>query len=336
MHAAGFDVMIETKTSGDLYAAGASVTLRGAVAQDLTAFGFSVRSAPSNKTSGNARLMGQTLTIDGPVGGALTAFGYEVILNSRIDGDVLIMAEKITYGPDAVIVGKLTYASPNEMDPPVRVIDAARVTYEKMSRMDAVIAARESWDRTEYPGMPGYGTMFAGFLISLAFFLIVGAMFLTFLPKPVERLRASICDRPGTTFLIGVVGLSVLFGMVPITAMTIVGLPFVPIVILVTVLVWTLGYALAAYAVGLRIWQAFGGTTTPTRTASLIALGVAVVAVAILNFIPFIGWVVNFTLVLLGIGAMTNMLLRWLMGTKPAQDAAKPAAKAAAKPASKT
>ena len=37
-------------------------------------------------------------------------------------------------------------------------------------------------------------------------------------------------------------------------------------------------------------------------------------AITLLNFIPFVGWVANYTLVLLGIGAMTRGLFLYLTG----------------------
>jgi ABC-type uncharacterized transport system permease subunit len=47
----------------------------------------------------------------------------------------------------------------------------------------------------------------------------------------------------------------------------------------------------------------------------------AVIVVAFLNFIPFVGWVVNYTLVLLGVGAMTAGLLSiWITDPDPALD----------------
>lgn len=315
VHAAGFDVVVGTQTRGNLYAAGASVTVSSSVGEDLSAAGFSVRTAQSSRTDGNVRLMGQTLTIDGPVGGALTATGYEVILNTQVAGDAWIVAEKITYGPNAMIGGRLKYQSTSEITPPERVIAPERVSFEKMTPSAAMTAARESWENHEFRVFPAFATLLGAFLVLLAFILVVGAIFLTFLPKRVERLRASIWERPGATFLIGVIGLSVLFGMVPITGMTIIGLPFVPVVMLTIFVTWTLGYILAAYAVGLRVVQAFGKSEEPSMFVRIASLALAVVLIAILNFIPFVGWVANFTLVLLGIGAMTNMLFERIVGT---------------------
>jgi hypothetical protein len=47
---------------------------------------------------------------------------------------------------------------------------------------------------------------------------------------------------------------------------------------------------------------------------TLLVIAVAVCVVTLLNFIPFVGWVANYTLVLQGIGAMTSALFNWLIG----------------------
>ena len=46
----------------------------------------------------------------------------------------------------------------------------------------------------------------------------------------------------------------------------------------------------------------------------LVVLAVAVTLITLLNFIPFLGWVANYTLVLLGIGAMTSAIFEWMIG----------------------
>lgn len=311
LHVAGFDVSVSAETVEDLYAAGATVVVRGAVGEDLTAVGFSVRTESTSETRGNARLVGNTLTIEGPVSGALTATGADVILNAPIAGDVRIVAGEITFGPDATIGGALTYASDSAIEVPERVVPAARVSFERIELTDAW----EEFDeiQKEFPVLPTFMSMLSGFLISLFFFVILGAICLGFLPKRTEAIRRRVTDAPGKAILLGVIGLSMLFGMVPITALTIVGLPVVPIALLAIVVVWVLGYALGAYSVAMRIWLGFGGDEDAGNVARLLVFAAAIIFIALLNFIPFVGWVANYTLVLLGIGGLTNAVFGYFI-----------------------
>ena len=312
LHVSGFDVSVSADATEDLYAIGANVVIRSAVAEDLSAAGFSVRTEQTSQTQGNARLMGNTVTIEGPITGVLSVMGRDVILNAPIKGDARILAQTLSFGPAAVVSGTLTYSTQEKIAVPERVAPAERVVFEAIK--DAQLW--EAWEDMgkDMPAFPTFASLFFGFVISLLFFLVLGALMLGFMPKRLSKMRKSIAAAPGQTLLLGVIGLSVLFGMVPITALTIVGLPFAPIVVLAIVVAWTLGYALGAYSVAMRIWAGLGGAPEPSNVARLLIYAGAIIFIALLNFIPFVGWVANYTLVLLGIGAMTNALFQTLIG----------------------
>lgn len=312
LHVSGFDISISTDTAADLYAAGFTVVMRGTVAEDLTAAGFSLRTEKTAETQGNVRLFGNSVTVEGPVKGTLMVTGRDVILNTLIEGDARVLARTLTFGPDAQINGTLTYSTKDKIAVPDRVASAERVVFEAAS------GGRlwKDWDEIgkDMPVLPTFASLMFGFVISLLFFLVLGALMLGFMPKRLARLRRSIAEAPGQTILLGVIGLSMLFGMMPITALTVVGLPFVPIVLLAIVVIWTLGYALGAYGVAMRIWSGFGGADDPSSAARLLVFAAAIIFIALLNFIPFVGWVANYTLVLLGVGAMMRAFFQWLIG----------------------
>ncbi|SFS55411.1 hypothetical protein SAMN04488040_0905 [Sulfitobacter marinus] len=321
-HAVGFDVDAEVATGGDLYLIGFSVSLRGSVGGDLNASGFRVRTAPDANVVGNARLAGGQVTIDGPVGGALMAAGGKVTLNAPVGGDVLMTGETLEFGKDARIDGRLTYSAPTRLNIPTDVIAADRVTFEPYHRGDVMKDARDMWSDWENPVLPTFMSMFSAFLVTVAFFVVIGALFLTLVPNRVRALRRKIEARPGKALLFGVVGLSILVGLVPISAMTVIGLPLVPIVLLGVVAIWTLGYILGAYALTIRVLHSFGSDENPKIWVRLLALVAGVTFASLLNFIPVIGWIANFALVLLGIGGMTIVLFERMGGdTGPVLDA---------------
>lgn len=312
LHVSGLDVSVNVDALEDLYVMGGSVVIRGAVAEDLTAAGFSLRTESSSHTQGNARLMGNSVTIEGPIEGALSIMGRDVIVNAAIKGDARILAQTLSFGPDAVVSGTLTYSTEEKMAVPDRVAAAERVVFEKVSGG----RVWEEWQDVgkDMPALPTFASIMFGFVISLLFFLVLGALMLGFMPKRLSKMRRSIATAPGQTLLLGVIGLSVLFGMVPIVALTIAGLPFVPVVLLAIVVLWTLGYALGAYSVAMRLWSGLGGHSEPGNIIRLSVFAAAIIFVALLNFIPFVGWMANYTLVLLGIGAMTRAVFQSLLG----------------------
>ncbi|WP_415254398.1 hypothetical protein [Sulfitobacter sp.] len=320
-HAVGFDVDADAATGGDLYLMGVSASLRGTVGGDLTASGFSVRTAPESQVIGNARLTGAQVTIEGPVGGAVMAAGGKVTLNAKVDGDVLMAGETLMFGRDARIGGRLTYSAPTRMDIPEHVITADRITYEPYHRSEVVKDAQEIWSDWEYPALPTFMSLFGAFLITVGFFVVIGALFLALVPDRVRHLRRKIESRPGMALLSGVIGLSILFGLVLISALTVVGLPLVPIILLALITVWTLGYILGAYALSMRVVHSFGSDENPKIWVRLLALVIGVTLASLLNFIPFLGWMANFALVLLGIGGMTMAIFERMNGdAKPVPD----------------
>lgn len=321
LHVIGFDTSVDAVIGSDLYALGATVVVRGSIAEDLSVAGYSVRTEPTAETRGNARLLGGSLVIEGPVAGALSAVGRDVVLNAAIAGDASITAKTLTFGPDARVDGTLHYRSESRIEVPAHVAPPERISYQELPEFEGWQDWDDGYGFNEMPALPTFASIFFAFVVSVLFFILLGALALGFMPQRVEKLRDTISAAPGKTLLLGVLGLSILFGMVPITGMTIVGLPFVPIVVLSVILAWTLGYALGAYAVAMRLWAGFGGSEAPGVMARLLAFAGVIVAIALLNFIPFVGWVANYTLVLLGIGAGTNALFQYLIGNPgPALD----------------
>jgi len=315
VHVVGYDVDVTTRTGADLYAIGGTVKVGASVVEDLSVMGYSVGLENGATVGGNARMMGQTVRMDGLVSGTLTATGTQVFVNGQINGDATIYASRITFGPDAKIAGQLTYASETPVQIPDNVIAAGQVTIADRPFEGWQREMNDRWDHMEMPAFPTTLTLFKGFLISLMFFVAIGALFLTLMPKRVSVLRHQITDEPGRTFLIGILGLSVLFGLVPITALTIIGIPFVPFAIFLILLAWTLGYILAAYAIAMRVLVAFNGPDDPSMLVRLVVMAAAVCVVGALNFVPIVGWVVNYSLVLLGVGAMTHSVLNQMIGS---------------------
>lgn len=325
-HVAGFALDLEADVTGDLYAAGAAVTLRAPVGGDLSMMGISLRTADTGVTTGNTRMLGSTITIDGDVGGALAATGGEITLNAAVSGDALLQGGAITFGPRARISGTLTYSAPEAVTIPADVIPAAKVVYRKtsplMDRFEHMRDWGEDWSGRDMPALPSTLALISAFLVTVGFLVLLGGALLALAPQRCEALRHMATQRPAFMVLLGVLGLATLLGLVPVTAMTVIGLPFMPIVLLAILLIWTLGYVLGSYVVALRLYQALGGREDPGLAGQIVLLGSAVLVFSLMNFVPVLGWMVNFLLVLFGIGAMSTGVLRALFARLPQEPAA--------------
>ena len=147
------------------------------------------------------------------------------------------------------------------------------------------------------------------FLFILVLFLTVAAVFIAFKPELVEDLRSRAAEYPGKSFLFGLIGMATLYGMVPVGVMTIVGLPLIPIIILAIVIFWMFGYILGTYVVFWRVAGSLGISSEKIGTR-LLVIGVGLIILGMIKFIPVIGWLANLAVVLIGAGAITILILR--------------------------
>lgn len=307
-HAAGFDVDVDGPIGGDLYAVGASVSITSRIAEDLTAAGFSVRLRSNGSVEGNARLTAGTIRIDGPISGSLMAAGGKIVLNAPVTGDVRLTAGNIAIGDDARIGGNLVYAAPAEIDIPASVIPADRVRFTQIASPEGFDGFREMMTEPQSMFWPSFFTILATFIVTLTFLLVVAAIFLALLPSRVEQAFNLVNTKPGISVLAGFLAMALLFGLVPVSAMTLIGAPLIPIVLLFIVVGWMAAYLLGAYAAAVRLGGAFG-VDTATNGRKLGVLAAALIVLAILNFIPFIGWLLNLVIVLLGLGAIALLIV---------------------------
>lgn len=287
--AAGGTVSITANVDDDIRSAGGSVVVTGNVGDDAVIAGGSVTLGPGSTVGGRAWLAGGTITVAGNVGQELKAAGGEIILAGTIDGDVELYAESIEIQPSAVVKGNLTYSAPKEA-----------VVHEG-ARIEGVVTWQELDLRRDLGG-PGWG--FAGtlvFFLSLAVSAIV--LFLIY-----PHLSTSVVQRlqhaPLMSFGIGLV---VLFAT-----------PFVVLMLLVSVLGVPLGLiVLALYFVALVagllvgiIWigdfgfRRLGKTPDESKWIRAWSIVAAAAILLIISFVPFIGSLVIFLVLLLGIGAL--------------------------------
>jgi hypothetical protein len=302
--AAGFNVDIDAPVGGDVYVAGFSLDVTQPVNEDLSAAGFNIHVGNQATIGGNVRLAAGTIVIDAPVSGSLVAAGGSLTVNSIVSGDARLTSNNLSFGKDAKINGVLTYYATAPITIPSSVIAADRVHFEKLEVANAVNAINE----TMKPDMPKFWpaivtSILSAFALTIAFLVTFAAILFAFAPNQMEYLKEEALKSPIKTIVLGVLGLSMTVGLVPVGAMTLIGIPFIPIAMLAAFVFWVVGYIIGAYALVWRIVSAF--RTPPTNNLGrLFALSLGFIAIAALNFIPVIGWLFNLAIVFLGLGAV--------------------------------
>jgi hypothetical protein len=255
---------------------------------NLVRFGGGV-TVPANQTVENASAFGGSVTVlpNARVLDTAIAFGGDIILKagSRVDGDAYSFGGKIIQEPGAIIGG------------------------EKATFSDRHGMMYGSYGRQSFFSQYFFSAIFR--ICAAVVATILGLIVLQTSPTFLAELAGKLRQQPGLTALWGIGGIfAILFGTV-FLAVTLIGIPLIPLLSLsavVTSLVGSLGVALF---VGQRLDR---NEKQPASQQFLIGLAI----LTVLALIPFLGGLVVFLINLFGLGVM----LLWKFGRSEPQMAA--------------
>ncbi|MFD1684969.1 bactofilin family protein [Halobellus litoreus] len=299
---------------GDLEAAGGSVVIAGTVEGDVSAAAGSVTVTDSGRVTGSLDAAAGSVVIEGVVEGdvrigsaaldlregsrvgSLEAGAANVRLDSAGDGDATVGVDTLAVGPTATVGGSLTY-------------DAAEFSLADDASVSGSVTRDESLSVTgpelfgadgqfAFPSIPAWVSAVYGALVNL----LLGAVLLVAVPQFTRELVDAGTAR---TLRSGGIGL-----------LALIGTPIVLLLLLLTIVGIPLSIA-GFLLFGLLVWitSVYGALVLGTGVLSLVdsenrwaALLVGVVAVAILDFVPFVGGLVTFLVLLVGLGAFVIAL----------------------------
>lgn len=134
-------------------------------------------------------------------------------------------------------------------------------------------------------------------VMGMAVLFTFGAVLMALLGGRMEKLELEVAARPARTFALGVVGFFVGVAVVAILCVTLVGIPFALLGAIVGLFAASAGVVAALAVLG----NALAGHRTTNRYVHL-ALGCAIYLV--LGNIPWLGDMVDFTVICFGIGSL--------------------------------
>jgi hypothetical protein len=221
--------------------------------------------------------VGGSLTVLGHVQGDAVAVGGSVTLlrGARVDGDAVAIGGTVSVEEGASLEGN--HVSIGGMIP-------------------AIVRAVTGWplgDTSYRRSVWGFIARFARSLLLFGLALVVVALF----PDSVARVRAFLTSRPGLSSL---GGLALLVGFIPLCvllAVTIIGIPLIPVAVMLLLTVLLFGLTVAALWLGERI-PLLRENKTPLKA---VALGGAVIVVV--GLAPWIGTLAILLVALVAAGA---------------------------------
>jgi len=253
---------------------------------NLIRFGGNV-TVPENQTVENAIAFGGNVTVspNAKVVDTAIAFGGDVILKkgARVEGDTYSFGGKILQEPGAIVSGeKATFSDRDGMmhgSNQVRSLFFVKYFLGIVFRIGSTVVAA-----------------------------ILGLIILRTRPQFLPQLATKLRQQPGLTALWGLVAHVALVFVIVFLAITLIGIPLIPLLILtaiVTSLVGSLGVALL---VGQRL---LSKSDRSLQQQFLIGM----VILTVLTLIPFLGGLFVFLINLFGLG----VILLWKFGTEKPQ-----------------
>lgn len=302
---AGGTIVVEegqTVTDG-LQATGGTVVVRGTVQGDLQAFAGTVDVTESGTVTGDLAGAAGSIRIAGTVGGSVDAAGGSIDITESgvVRGDVKAGAGSFTHagtvdGTVRIGAGSVALAS-------TASVGGDFVYDGEFTQADgATVGGEVRHD-------PNLGSMqvsvlpdVAGWLVTLYFLaltLFVGALLLVALPGVSATVADATATSPLRTLGAGfltLVGAPFVFVLL---LFTIVGIPLAVVGAFLYALVLALSYVWGAYAVGEWLLG------LADRESRWLALAAGVLAVHVVDYVPFLGGLVEFVVLLFGLGGLT-------------------------------
>ena len=280
-------IEVDGEVGGSMFVAGQYVTVRGSVGGSLYAFGQDVRVLEGGRIAGSVASSSQGLTIDGVVDRGVLAGASRVDLGGVVQRNVVAQAGRVSVGPDGRIAGTLTARVPDADD--LRIDAAATLGTEPEVQF---------WNGESSPSRYLTGSFYLRQAVWLLAAFVTGWLLLRVAPGAAD-VRF---ETPAATLrTLGVGFLCVVATPVAaiIAGLTLVGLP----VALVAFGLWALGLYLAKIPVALFLGRTFLGPRG-SGSGPPLALLVGLLAVFVAVNLPFVGWIVNLALTLIGVGGL--------------------------------
>lgn len=313
---AGRELRVRAPLARNVYVVGGRIHLDSEMGRNLRALGGQVELGSGARLAGHATIAAGDVSVRGPVQGSLNIVGGRALIDAAVNGDVTISARRIELGPQARIGGALRWRSQGELER-----HASSQVAGPIERMAQPNPGRERSSGLPRPGereaSTTGGRAAIGWLASIWWtvgLMVVAAVVLAGAPGLASEVARTWRQRTGASLLAGFVALVCIPVAVVILFVTVIGVPLALLALLLYLVLLPIGYVSSAIGLGqwgLSRWKSAAAGRTGWRIG---ATCVALVLLALLGAIPWLGALVGLAMLLIGLGAI--MLQLWPRGTE--------------------
>ena len=282
----GGNVRITEPVEGALRAAGGTVKVK----------------APVN---GDAYIAGGSVVIDDSINGELHAAGGDVRINGPVTGDASIAAGTLELGPNARIDGKLQFHGEDLRRAPGAQVNGG-IEQGRHARW-SIHHERTAAERFMH------GWIWSAGLIALA------ALIAAALPGTSQRMAQQLRERPWVTPLVGLLALSSIPIAAVVMMITIIGIPIGLLALIGYVALLLVGYVWVAVVAGGMLLDRVKPETAASTAWHVGAAMLAMLVLAIMVRVPFVGGLVKFSALVVGVGMILSVIFKH---TRPAEPVA--------------
>jgi hypothetical protein len=253
-----------------------SASIAAAADSGITKIGSDVYVA-KDVSADKVAVIGGSAKIDGQIQGDVAAIGGSIILGdtATVLGDVVAIGGTVQKAPNAIIKGEIVEIS--------------------IPGHKAVVGAMNKGE------LPLLGISIALFCL-LAFLgaLILALVVVAFYTKQIGNTSFACEKNAGKCFWVGLLGLILIIPIALLLLVSIVGIVFIPVWILLVVAALFFGKIAMSQLIGKKLLQLFKIAKKPM----LLEVILGIVALAFIAMIPFIGGLIKMILVTIALGGV--------------------------------
>jgi MFS family permease len=246
-------------------------------AKNIVKFGNDITIEKDQKADYVIGIGGQ-ITINGLVEGNVVAIGDSIVLtgNAVVRGNVVCLGGVIVKGSGAQVFGDITEINSSNISTAINS------------------AINNEWE--------GWSWIFA--IISVCFFLAIfvfALLLVLLIPRPVIIVSAVIHDRKGKSLIWGFLGILLVAPLAVLLALSIIGIPLIPLEFTLVILALTVGFIAAGSLFGKFVLLNILKRSEPGLVkATLFGL----LLLWLIGWIPYIGWVIKTIVAVSGLGGV--------------------------------
>ena len=291
-HLLGISIATRSAVGGSVYATGQDIRIGADIERRLYAAGDTVNIETGTMIGRGLRVVARAISLGGSVTGASQLAARRVDISGTLDGDVDILTQRLSFGPNAVINGNLNYSAPAPAEIPDSVVITGTVNHKK----------------TLYRDLPDIGTgmdrvhLFWD-IATLILAFAAGGFLAVLFPRFVAAAARQAAAKPGPCLLAGLVGLGSLMVASFILVITFIGGPFAMLSGLALALLVPLGYLLGAYGVFAGLFALLARRPPERWPVMILGFALTLVALKVIGNVPYFGWLAGALVTLLGAGA---------------------------------